>query len=82
MTKNGFIVPAKVPEFRISGIASIEDLRDGNHLFWGYACEGDERIVRLKICLAGPAIYTCMQQTMIHLGYKCCGGQRSRIGMN
>lgn len=75
-------MPAKVPEFRISGIASIEDLGDGNHLFWMYANEGNERIIRLKTCMAAPTIYTSMQQIMTHLGYQCCGGRRSLAGMN
>lgn len=77
-----FIMPARVPEFRVSGVAFIEDLGDGNHLFAMYANEGVERVVKFKAFMATSTIYTSMQQTMEHLGYKCCGGQRVRVGMN
>lgn len=77
-----FIMPARVPEFRVSGIAFVEDLGDGNHLFAMYATEGDKRIIRYKAVMAASTIYTNMQQVMTHLGYRCCGGQRTRVGMN
>jgi len=77
-----FIMPARVPEFRVSGIAFVDDLGDGNHLFAMYANENGRKIIRYKAVLAAPTIYTNMQQIMTHLGYRCCGGIRLRIGMN
>lgn len=77
-----FVIPAKVPEFYISGVAFIDDLGDGNHRFWCYANQGNERIIRYKAVIASPTIYTNLQQTMLHLGYKCCGGQRVKVAMN
>lgn len=77
-----FIVPAKVPEFRVSGIAYIHDLGDGNHLFAMYSNEGADKIIRFKTVISAPTIYTNLQQVMAHLGYKCCGGQRVKVAMN
>lgn len=77
-----FIIPAKVPEFRVSGIAFIHDLGDGNHLFAMYANEGSSKIIRFKAVASASTIYTNMQQTMTHLGYSCCGGRRMRVEMN
>lgn len=76
------IEPAIVPEFFISGTAYIDDLGDGNHRFVMFTRVGNEQIIRVKLVIATPNIYTGMQQAMLHLGYKCCGGQRSRVGMN
>lgn len=80
--ERAFIIPVKVPEFFISGVALIDDLGDGNHRFWCFANQGGEKIIRYKVVCAAPTIYTNMQQTMMHMGYQCCGGQRSRVGMN
>jgi len=77
-----FIIPARVPEFRVSGIAFIHDLGDGNHLFAMYANEGTDKVIRFKAVISAATIYTNMQQTMTHLGYSCCGGQRMRVAMN
>lgn len=77
-----FIMPAKVPVYRVSGIAFIDDLEDGNRMFAMYAKEGGERIIQYKAFMAAPTIYTNMQQIMMHLGYKCCGGQRTNVGLN
>lgn len=74
--------PARVPEFFISGTAYIDDLGDGNHRFAMFSQVSGEKIIRVKLVIAAPNIYLSMQQTMLHLGYRCCGGQRSRVGMN
>lgn len=77
-----FIIPARVPEFVISGVAFIDDMGDGNHRFWCYANQSGQKIIRYKAICAVPTIYTNMHQTMLHLGYKCCGGQRLKVGLN
>jgi len=76
------VEPAVVPEFFISGTAYIDDLGDGNHRFAMFARIAGEQIIRVKLIIATPNIYNSMQQTMTHLGYKCCGGQRTKVGMN
>lgn len=80
--KHQLVEPAVVPEFFVSGTAYIEDLGDGNHCFAMFSRVGGEQIIRVKLVISTSAIYTGMQQAMVHLGYKCCGGQRSKIAMN
>ena len=72
------VTPGRAPSVGTSTL----DLGDGTHLFGMWAKEGDERIIQFKAFMATPTIYTNMQQIMTHLGYQCCGAQRSRIGMN
>jgi hypothetical protein len=79
---NDLIEPAAVPEYFITGTGYIDDLGDGNRRFALCAPLGKQRIILLKVVISTPNIYLQMQQTMLHLGYKCCGGQRSRVGMN
>jgi hypothetical protein len=77
-----FVEPARVPEFFVSGLGYIDDFGDGNHRFAFFTKQDGEQIIRVKLVIATPNIYLGMQQTMTHLGYRCCGGQRSLVGMN
>lgn len=68
--------PGTVRDEFFSGLAYIDDLKDGNHRFALFRSEGGINVVRRRIIMATPSIYTGMQHTMLHLGYGCCGGRR------